>query len=247
MRRIFLASFCLAAFGSIAEAQAGIISGTVRSSGVGLANARAVLDTSREVRTDSAGRFRFTDVAAGRHTLSVLSLGMTPYSVNVIVAANDTLDFEVVLVKSVVLDSVIVEGSTVRQEIAKGYEDRKRVGLGKFMDSSEVRKFAYVHQALLFIPGVKASSNNARMKGGIFFSDAMGISCRPNIWIDRQNWGTDQGVLGMIRPDDVAGVEVYARSILIPNEFMATGFDKGCGALVIWTKRLWPQGKGKPE
>jgi hypothetical protein len=226
-----------------------VISGVVKTAAGPVANARAVLDTNREVRTDANGRFRFADVPVGRHALSILSLGMTPYSVNVIVASNDTLDFEVILVKSVVLDSVLVEGSTVRQGFARAYEDRKKLGMGKFMDSLEVKKFGEVRQALLFIPGVKATSNNARfkMKDWVFFSDPMGIACLPNVWIDRQNWGTEQGVLKTLRPDDVMGIEVYARSLLIPEEFRQYGFDKGCGALVIWTRRLWPQGKGKPR
>ena len=236
----------LTAFAASAKAQqtgviTGIIAGTVRSSGAAVANARAVLDTSREVRTDSAGRFRFTDVAAGRHTLSVLSLGMTPYSVNVIVAANDTLDFEVVLVKTVVLDSVLVEGSTVRQGFVRAYEDRKRVGLGKYMDSTEIRKFSKVDQALLFIPGIRRS----KQRDTVWFTNGSGTLCLPNVWIDMQNWGTEQGVLVTMSPDNVAAVEVYTRALLIPAEFTPRGFDKGCGALVIWTKRFWPQGKGK--
>ena len=228
---------------SVAGAQTGVIAGTVRSGGGAVPNARAVLDTGREVRTDSAGRFRFVDVTPGRHLLSVLSLGMTPYGVNVIVAASDTLDFEVTLVRSVVLDSVIVEGSTVRQGFVRAYEDRKRIGLGRFIDSTEVRKFATIPQALVFQPGVKFVKTTQAIR----FTDTMGGLCKPNVWIDMQNWGTEDGAITMLRPDDVAAIEIYARSILMPSDFKATGFDKGCGALVIWTKRFWPQAKGKPQ
>jgi hypothetical protein len=224
-----------------AAAQHGDIVGTVRTAGAPVANARAVLDTSRESRTDSIGRFHFREVAAGRHTLSVFSIGATPYSVNLIVAAHDTLDFEVVLVKSVVLDSVIVEGSTVRQGFARAYEDRKRVGLGKYMDSTEVRKFGVVRQALLFIPGIRCK----HWCDLVYFTDAMGVLCLPNLWIDNQNWGTDQGILETTRPDDIMGVEAYTRAALIPDEFKARGIDRGCGALVVWTRRLWPPGKRK--
>src|SRR3954471_24455848 len=85
--------------GSAGAQQTGDIVGTVRMAGAPVANARAILDTTRELRTDSAGRFQFRDVSPGRHTLAVLSIGATPYSVNVIVAPRDTLEFEVVLVK----------------------------------------------------------------------------------------------------------------------------------------------------
>ena len=249
--RPLLAVFVFAA--PAAPQQTGIIAGTVRSSGAVIANARAILDTTRELRTDSTGRFRFRDVAVGRHTRSVLALGMTPYSVNVIVAANDTLDFEVGLVKSVVLDSVIVEGSTVRQEFARAYADRKRMGIGKFMDSAEVKKFAEVRQALLFIPGIRIGKPPPGQRGGaeeertLTFTSAFGTLCWPNIWIDSQNWGMDQGTIRTLRPDDIAGIEVYTRESLIPDAFRQRGIERGCGALVIWTKRFWPQGKGKPQ
>ena len=239
--RLLLAASFVAA--PVAAQQTGSVFGTVRSGGAPLQNARAVLDTARELRTDSAGRFQFRDVAAGRHTLSVLALGMTPYSVNLIVPAGDTLDFEVVLVKSVVLDSVIVEGSTVRQGFARAYEDRKRVGLGKYMDSLEVRKFGVIRQALLFIPGVRCE----KACENVMFRNSMGALCLPNVWIDNQNWGIDQGVIRTTRPDDIMGIEVYTREALMPDEFKQRGLDRGCGALVIWTRRLWPQGKGKPN
>src|SRR4051812_21698121 len=143
-RRFLSSSFAsaavlLAPFGATALAQTGTIAGTVRTATAATANARAILDRTVEMRTDSAGRFQFRDVAVGRHTLEVLAIGTTPYSVNLIVAARDTLDFEVVLVKTVVLDSVVIEGSTVRQEFARAYQERRRVGLGKYMDSTEVR------------------------------------------------------------------------------------------------------------
>jgi hypothetical protein len=234
-------SSALAGLAGNAVAQTtGTVSGVVRTASAVVADARAVLDVTREVRTDSAGRFRFTEVAEGRHTLRVLAVGITPYEVNLIVRARDTLAFEVLVERVVTLDSVLVEGSTVRQGFVRAYEDRKRVALGKFMDSAEVRKFGSVPQALLFIPGVRRGI----ARDSVYFTEK-GTPCLPNIWIDNQNWGTDQGVLKTMRPDDVMAVEVHARSILIPEEFTQRGRDRGCGALVIWTRRFWPIGKAR--
>jgi hypothetical protein len=226
----------------IAFAQTGVVAGRVRTGAAVVANARAVLDKAAETRTDSAGRFQFRNVGVGRHALEVLAIGSTPYSVNLIVGANDTLEFEVILVKTVLLDSVVSKGSTVREGFARAYEDRRRLGLGKFLDSLEVRKFASVHQAVVLVPGMKFF----KYPDSLRFTDISGLLCRPNFWIDMQNWGTEQGGLGMIRPEDVAAIEIYPRKILLPEEFTARGLDKGCGAVVVWTKRFWPQGKGKP-
>lgn len=230
----------VAALAAAAGAQTtGSIAGVVRTATGPLSDARAILDGTREARTDTVGRFAFHQVAPGRHTLHVLSLGTAPYKVDVIIRANDTLRFEVLVERIVTLDSVLVEGSTVRQGFVRAFEDRKRVGLGRFLDSAEVRKFGAVRQALLFVPSVRANKNS----DSVFFSNAVGALCLPNVWIDMQNWGTDQGVLRTMRTGDVMAVEVYPRTILIPDEFRPRGLDRGCGALVIWTRRFWPQGK----
>jgi Carboxypeptidase regulatory-like domain len=240
---VALVAASLAPAPSTVFAQTGTIAGTVRTATGAVSNARAVLDSAVEIRTDSSGRFQFRDVAVGRHTLEVLAIGTTPYSVNLIVAARDTLDFEIVLVKTVVLDSVLIEGSTVREGFARAFEDRKRVGLGKYLDSMDVKKFGEVRQALLFVQGVRPSGRDRENR--VYFTDNRGGLCLPNVWIDMQNWGLEQGVLGTMSPNDIAAVEVYTRSSLIPDEFRPRGLERGCGALVIWTKRFWPQGKGK--
>jgi hypothetical protein len=238
--RLVLALLLSAAASAGAQAT-GHIKGVVTAGASPISNALAVLDGSRETRSDSAGRFAFRDVPAGRHSLDVRSIGASPFQVFVIVPAGDSVEFPVQLEKIVTLDSVLVEGSTVRQGFVRAHEDRKRIGLGKFLDSAEVRKFAAVYQAVSFVPGVRRHKSNDT----VYFTEGGGSLCLPNVWIDMQNWGTDQGVLKTIRPDDVMAVEVYARTLLIPDEFRARGVDRGCGALVIWTRRLWPQGKGK--
>ena len=219
----------------------GSLAGSVRTVAGPVADARAILDGTREERADSVGRFAFHRVPAGRHKLHILSLGTSPFVIDVIIKANDTLRFDFTVDRVTTLDSMVIEGSTVRQGFVRAFEDRKRVALGRFMDSTEVRKFGRVDQALQFIPGVRRN----RSSDSVFFSDGLGNLCRPNVWIDMQNWGTEQGVLKTMRPDDVVAIEAYTRTILIPEEFKQRGLDRGCGALVIWTRRLWTQGRVK--
>lgn len=226
---------------NVSAQSTGTVSGIVRTEKARVANARVTLDTAREERSDSLGRFEFRDVPAGRHTVEVRSLGALPVKLDVIVVAGEKLDFEIQVEKIVTLDSMRVEGSTVRQGFVQAYADRKRLGLGKYMDSAEVKKFAQIRQALLFVPGIRCQ----RKCDSVYFSTPIGL-CAPNIWIDMENWGTDQGVLMTMRPDDVMAVEAYTRDALIPNEFQPRGRERGCGALVIWTRRFWPEGKGKP-
>ena len=216
-----------------------MVEGTIRSGAAPVSNAPVLLDGGRETRTDTGGTFRFRNVRVGIHTVEVRSIGKAPVTFAVDVKGDDTVRAEVDLEKITMLDSMLVEGSTVRQGFVKAYEERKRTGLGRYLDSTEIRKFARVQQALSFVPNVRSEK-----KDTIKFGTAIG-SCLPNVWIDKENWGLEQAVLATLRPDDIMAIEVYTRQGLIPDEFRPRGREMGCGALVVWTRRFWPQGKGK--
>jgi hypothetical protein len=52
-------------------------------------------------------------------------------------------------------------------------------------------------------------------------------------------------VLGALHPQDIAAIEVYPTSDDTPIEFgghviFKNGSEPPCGAVVIWTKRGWP-------
>jgi hypothetical protein len=233
-----LAALILAHPGAPLIAQAtGTIAGTLRAGSTVVTEARVLLDTVRETRSDSGGRFIFSDVPFGRHTVRVLSIGTSPFQIDVLIDRRDTIAFELVLEKIALLDSVVVQGSTVRQGFVREFEDRRRVGMGRYVDSAQIKPFAKVAQALSFVTGVRSRGDT------VLFSNSLGGMCRPNVWIDKMQYGNDPGAISMLRPDDVMAVEVYQRATLIPMEFRPGKRDGGCGALVIWTRRFWPTGK----
>jgi hypothetical protein len=238
VRRLVALVATLAGISSARGQGTGTIAGTVRTTSGPVADARVFLDASLEARTDSAGGFTFRNVRPGEHSLDVRSIGSARIVREVTLKAGETISPEFVLEKITTLDSVVVEGSTVRQGIVRAYEDRKRVGMGRYLDSSQVRSFAKMSQALSFVPNVL--SKNDTVKFGTPFG-----ACLPNIWIDNVKFGADPDVLRLMQPDDVVAVEVYLRQALVPEEFQPRGRQNGCGALVVWTKRFWPE-KRKP-
>ena len=52
------------------------------------------------------------------------------------------------------------------------------------------------------------------------------------LWVDRGRW--DYAELAVLRPDDLALVEVYPRVATVPEQFRTR---EVCGAVVVWTKR----------
>ena len=84
-------------------------------------------------------------------------------------------------------------------------------------------------------PGMQVSPNGSfgyvlRGRGG----------CTPEVFIDgtKVMQGADE-VDNMVRPQEVAGVEVYNSTAGVPPQFSgAAGGD--CGVVLIWTKRGGP-------
>jgi hypothetical protein len=63
---------------------------------------------------------------------------------------------------------------------------------------------------------------------------ASGGTCAPTIFID----GRQRALIELydLAPDQLAGVEVYARPSLVPPRFQVA--MSTCGVIVVWTKTL---------
>jgi hypothetical protein len=221
----------VAAFAShAAAAQAtGAVSGVVTSAGKPLDRALVSLDSAREIRTDSLGNFRFLDVTAGPHELRVIAIGMNPIDHPVTIHAGREARLAIQMDKVTVLDSVQVKGNVDRLGLKREFDERRRLGIGVFVDSTRIRTYPYVRSALLDVQNVHT------FKGSIRVGQLPG--CLPNYWIDRVNWGRDEGMLKTLEPADIMAIEVYSRPLEIPPQF--TSRSGGCGVIVIWTRRSW--------
>lgn len=88
----------------------GVVVEAARSSWIGGAVVR--LSGSRADLTDADGRFRFSGVAPGRHTLSVEAYGYRPWSAELVLRADTTLQVEMEP-DPVLLDSLVVAAEDV--------------------------------------------------------------------------------------------------------------------------------------
>lgn len=112
---ILLAGSLLAGSSPVAaSAQQVTVSGTVveaaRSSWI--RGATVQLSGSQPYFTDLDGRFRFSGVTPGRHTLSVQAYGYRPWSTEVVIRSDTTLQVEMEP-DPIVLDSIVVEAKDV--------------------------------------------------------------------------------------------------------------------------------------
>jgi hypothetical protein len=66
------------------------------------------------------------------------------------------------------------------------------------------------------------------------YGDGHSNGCAPAVWVDGLRWDSDGGGLANIHPEDIDGIEVYARSSMAPVQYVSTR-DK-CGVILIWLR-----------
>jgi hypothetical protein len=220
-----------------------VLRGTVRDeTGRAVGNVTVgVLDLYRTVVTDSGGRFTLGGIPAGTQTIELRAIGFAPARKAVALRTSTVTDTIVQLDRAAqTLASVRVLGDRSRSRSFSGFEDRRRRGVGFFMDAEEIAKKSgiYLGDVLRFAPGMFP---NYTSRGRTFTmrSMASGDRCSPAYFLDGIRWYALEGspILELERfipLQDLAAVEVYSGGASTPAQF-DTG--SGCGAVVFWTKR----------
>jgi len=209
-------------------------------------------------RTDTVGRFSLRGVPSGPQRITVRRLGYAPKSVEVRVAAGDSLAIQVVLVpRAQVLPVVPVEGAGIPPvpRRLRDFERRRTSGVGHFLTAADLtpERSKLLGDVLVRLPGTYVVQSSAAAcltsrrgsqslrhsaTGWCGSRSIDGNYCAVAVFLDGfpAYSGHSEEVfnLNTLRADEVAGVEFYSGSATIPREFSA---PRGtCGVLVIWTK-----------
>jgi len=213
---------------------------------------------TRRARTDSAGRFEFVRVPAGRNDILVRRIGYDPKTISLIVAEGETIHVDIVLTqRAQPLPTVAVEREGERSVPfrLRDFEKRRSSGVGHFLTEADLatERTKPLGEALARLPGAqvirsmtaaclatsRGSQSFQRMASGYCGGRSIGANCPVAVFVDGFPEYTgdsdDMYDLNTFRADDVAGVEFYAGASTVPREF---GAPRGtCGVLVLWTKR----------
>jgi hypothetical protein len=131
-----------------------------------------------------------------------------------------------------VLDTVQVHAVAKRGLVA-AYEDRRRIGLGHYADTSTIAKYTFLGPTLEQMPGVRIAPVKFPPNG--FLVQLGARRCTAAVWVDGIRT-PDPLDLSYIRPNEIAAIEVYQPADT-PLEFQSSrGTGAGCGAVVVWTK-----------
>lgn len=209
---------------------------------------------SQVTRSSTSGRYLLANLPDGLQRIHVRLLGYRPVDMLVTITAGQTRSMDIVLVRMpVALDTFAVkERSTLG--VGAGFEafdERRRLGFGKFVDSTELRSMEHrrVVDLLRQFPGVKVYTPSppnhfkrvlvsSRMEGrfpclldvmmdGALIHRSPGPTTAPNF--------ESAFDLTTIDIANLAGIEIYRSAAEIPGVF--NGATAACGVLVLWTRR----------
>ena len=235
----------LVAVGGRAAAQnrAVTLTGTliVRGTGQPIAGADVGIADGPVTTTDAKGDWTLRGVQPGRRTLGARAIGYTPRLIALEIAA-EMGPVRIALSRvATALDTVrVIEARIPAARLE--FEQRRRVGLGRYITAADIAKRNPVATTDLFMNfhGIETfrdsgGATQLRMKRGMG-----GEPCYPDVYIDGRhmlNFVTKHGsdMIDMaLTPSELYAVEVYAGAV-VPPQF--NGGMTGCGSIVFWTKK----------
>jgi len=232
-----------------------VITGTVRadSSGQPLVGVEVLLQSGgRKATTDGSGRFRFEGVQPGGYTALFRLIGFRPILQSIRVTAHDTVWVNTLLVAGAVelppLE-VNVDEAGPRGSGLEAFEERRRMGFGRFIDSDMLREMdnrrvsdvlARYTTVRLIRSADKVYAHSSRQVG------PNGGKCWMQVIVDGMAVYKPEYQFpprALPPPDlsreyvvsEIEKMEVYTSAAGTPAEFNST--SAACGTIVIWTRR----------
>lgn len=240
------------ATGARIAAQSAMLTGTVLrdSASHPLAAAEVVLpDLNRRVTANWAGEFKIGQLPAGRHAIVIRHVGFTPLTDTIEVADGAKIDREFILVETPTKLEEVQVKAPERKYISPGlqeFEERKKAGVGHFIDEAEMRKNnerRLIDVIFAQVPGI--STITSRDNGRQYLSSGRSWrgsgQCPVTLYLDglriydaSKDDPRQMPDLSRYNTRDYAAVEFYAGGASIPLKYNAT--SSGCGVLLLWTR-----------
>ena len=209
----------------------------VNAAGTPIAGARVdVQGTGNATLTRQDGSFGFGELPSGTQALVVRQLGFEPVETPVELSGRTPRNVTVTMAKPArVLDPVAVTATKAAVAEQVGFDRRKKIGFGYFMDTKEIddRQATRVTDLFRSVPSLRV------VPAGMDYvvesaRDAQGGCVRYVVDGSPYQSLFPGDVDRLIPPHDLAAVEVYTGSNT-PAEFQGAG-SSSCTTIVMWSK-----------
>jgi hypothetical protein len=213
------------------------VSGRVtNNAGAPLSGARVQLEgTTRVATTRLNGEFVLDSLPSGTQTISVRLLGYAPVEQAVDLVSTRPSTVAIKMTEFVpVLEAVRVTAARERGLESVGFNRRRRVGSGYFMDDQDINENStHFSDVLRSAPGIRVVPSG--MNRQVITSSRNPNGCTV-VWVDGTMWQSLEpgDIDDFVRPHELAAIEVYSPSTT-PAEFQSRGGS--CTTIVAWTYR----------
>ncbi|WP_425153593.1 carboxypeptidase regulatory-like domain-containing protein [Candidatus Palauibacter sp.] len=206
----------------------------------------AVTGRTGVVATNRRGAFILSGIPVGEKELTVHHVGYAPLSHTVRVSQGITTEVAVGLVPDPIeMEPLVATATRSRRLEISGFYERKYwgelVGGGMFFTNADIerRNPVLISHVIADAPGVRLGDCGVRRDSCKLLSTRVsvgfgGASCRMSVYVDGIRLRGGGTIDDLVRPVEVAGVEVYPGAASLPAEF--GGSDSRCGVVAVWTK-----------
>ncbi len=214
--------------------------------------------TGTKAITSETGTVTLAFLELGTTVVKVRKVGYAERMFPVVVTADDTTSFTIILKPlGQALPTVVTTGTAIAIGKMAEFERRRATGFGHFLAQDQIERHAdgRMSDVMQLLAGVKIKYVSVGEKGKPL-PGAYIVSTRGAQSLDNHNttFGMDcpaavmldgsfvyQGIGGefpfdinSLSPGDIAGIEYYSGGATIPPEL--NGTRNACGLVVIWTK-----------
>lgn len=199
-------------------------------------SARVSIDGAAPVAiSNERGEFTLDSLPSGTQTVEVRKIGYAatekPVELSARAAAQTTITLDVAELAPV---RIVAGSDRVLDDL--GYSDRKRRGLGHFLDGDKMAEQAVrFTDAMRTVPGLRVMpAGNGR---SVLTNSRDPVGGCVMTWVDNIVWRevTPGDIDDFVMPSEVRAVEVYTSSNT-PPQFQMAG-QTSCATVVIWTNR----------
>jgi hypothetical protein len=206
-----------------------------------LAYANVTVGQTRTIANDS-GRFTLRTVGRGPVKLLVRRIGFEIAEVSLPAGADTTISVMMAPVPTRLSAVAITASSSAKLEL-RGFYERMRdvdrgINRGYFItpEDLEQRRPNFITQMLEGYPSIRVSAMH-----GQHYAQILGVGgCKMTVYLDgvrivgKLNPRAEEPVNMMVKPNEIAGTEIYPRGVGAPPQYQS--LNGACGIVLIWTK-----------
>lgn len=212
------------------------LTGMVRDvNGHPLSGATVVVDDKGlQTTTSDSGNFFLGGIPAGHNDFTVAKLGYSPVHFSVNLQPDTTLMVNIPMRTLQALPGVEVsaQGQSAKL-LMMGFYDRKKVGLGTFLDNDRIEQLSGALQPSSFLRDVRGVVVRCKAAGRCTVAPTRAGACLA-VFVNKVYV---RGQLDdAISPSEVYAIEVYERKALVPIDFLMPSRMGECGVIAVWTK-----------